>query len=65
MFRPFLLKQRVVIDGNASCCIGGLIDTNESMAELEHVVSERDDDELRVLRPVLDVVGDDGDVAEV
>jgi hypothetical protein len=35
------------------------------MAKLEHVVAERDNDELRVLRPVLDVVRDDGNVSEV
>jgi hypothetical protein len=51
------------------------------MTELEHVVSarvvsnhgnfistsipKRDDDELCVLRPILDVVGDNGDITEV
>ena len=32
---------------------------------LEHVVAERDDDELRVARSLLDVVADDAHVAEV
>ena len=33
--------------------------------ELKHVGSERDDDELCVPGPLLDVVGHDGDVLEV
>ena len=35
------------------------------MTELEHVIAERDDDELRVLRPIFDVVRNNRDISEV
>jgi hypothetical protein len=41
------------------------INTNESVAEFEHVVSKGDNYELSVLRPVLDVVRDYRDISEV
>eukprot|EP00962_Isochrysis_galbana_P023267 scaffold7006_cov108-Isochrysis_galbana.AAC.8 len=48
---------------------GGRVDRDALGAvpvrELEHVVAQRDDDELRVARALLDVVAHDGDVAEV
>ena len=61
--------------------IGSLVDTNEAVAELEHIVSEvpmslsnlsaatdspqGDNDELSVLRSVLDIVRHNGNVTEV
>lgn len=49
----------MVINGNTSRRIGSLVNSDEAMAEFEHIISERDDDELCVLCPILDVVGDD------
>lgn len=64
-----------------ACSIRRLVDTDESMTQLEHVVSvlalaavrcsgrriipQRNDDKLRVLRAVFDVVRDNRYVAEV
>ena len=42
-----------------------LVDANEPVGQLEHVVTKGDDDELGILGPLLDVVGDDADVLEV
>ena len=71
------------LDKRTSSSIRRLVDTDEAMAQLEHVIAtrqslaqaskctfksnvpERDDDELRVLRAVFDVVSDDGNITEV
>lgn len=45
--------------------IGGLVDSHETMGELEHVIPQRNDDELRSLSLGLNVVGDDRDVLEI
>ena len=39
-----------------------LVDADEAVGELKHVVAERDDDKLGVLGALLDVVGYDGDL---
>lgn len=39
-----------------------LVYTNKSGSKLEHIVSKRDDDELRILRSLLDVGGDNRDL---
>ncbi len=38
---------------------------HQAVGEFEHVVAQADDDELRVLRALLDVVRHDGHVLEV
>jgi hypothetical protein len=48
-----------------SSLIRCFVNTDESVTEFEHVVSERDNYELGVLRPVLDIVRDYGDIPEV
>ncbi len=35
------------------------------MTKFEHIVAKGDDDKLGVLRPVFDVVRDDGDISKV
>ncbi len=45
--------------------IRGLVNTNQSVTKLEHIVAKGDDDKLRVLRPVLDIVRNDGDIAKI
>lgn len=42
-----------------------LVHADQPGRQLEHVVSEGDDDELGVLGPLLNVVGDDGDLCVV
>lgn len=39
-----------------------LVNTDETGGQLEHVVSERNNDELGVLGTLLDVVGDNGNL---
>ena len=41
------------------------VDTNKAVCEFEHVVSERNDDELGIPRPLFDVVGNNRHVFEV
>ena len=53
------------IDGHALGGVLGLVDPHQAVCQLEHVVAQADDDELRVLRLLLDVVGHDGHVLEV
>ena len=48
-----------------SSLIRCFVNTNESVTELEHIVSKRDDYKLGVLRPVLDIVRDYGDIPEI
>lgn len=42
-----------------------LIHTNQPACQLEHVVSQRDDDELCILRSLLDVAGYNTHIPEV
>ncbi|GMR33950.1 hypothetical protein PMAYCL1PPCAC_04145, partial [Pristionchus mayeri] len=60
-----LLDHLLRVDDDVARAIVHLKDADESIGQLEHVVAQRDDDELRVLRTILDVVADDGDVSEV
>jgi len=55
----------VVIYCNTSCRIRGLIYAYQAMAQFEHVVSQGYDDELGILRAVLDVVRYNGDISKV
>lgn len=41
--------ERLGVDGHALGDIVGLVDTHEAVCDLEHVVSQADDDELGVL----------------
>jgi len=43
----------------------GLVDAHQAIGQLEHVGPQGYDYELRVLGPLLDIVGHDGDVLEV
>ena len=51
-----------VVDGNALGHLVDLVDTDEAVGKLKHVVAERDDDELGVLGALLDIVCHDGDL---
>jgi len=42
-----------------------LVDSNETISQLKHVVSKTDDDELSILRSFLDVVCYNGDIFEI
>jgi len=57
--------ERARIDSDALGGVVGLVDSHQPVGQLEHVVAQRDDDELRVARALLDVVAHDGHVAEV
>lgn len=56
------IDEVLVLDGDALGHMVDLVDTNKAGCQLEHVVAERDDDELGVLGALLDVVGHDGDL---
>ncbi len=64
---PFLFVVLQIGRRNVSGAraVANLVNAEEAVAQLEHVVAQRDDDELGVAGPLLDVVGDDGDVLEV
>lgn len=53
------------IDCHALGCIVCFVDPNKPVRQLEHVVPQADDDELRVLGSLLDVVCHNGDVLEI
>ena len=53
------------VDSHRLRRVVGLVDAHEPVRELEHVVTERDDHELRILGPFLDVVTHDGDILKV
>ena len=48
-----------------SCRVGCFINSNQSLGKLKHIVSKRNDDELRILRPVFDIVGNDRNISEI
>ena len=47
------------VDSDGLCRVVGLVDAHQSVGQLKHVVTQADDDELRVSRPVLDIVPHD------
>lgn len=49
-----------VLDRDALRLVVHLVHAHEPRRELKHVVAQRDDDELRVLGALLDIVGHDG-----
>lgn len=53
-----------VLDRDALGHVVDLVHADQPGRQLEHVVSEGDDDELGVLGALLDVVGDDGDLCD-
>ena len=61
MYQPDI----AIVDTDGLCAVVGLVDPDQPRRQLEHVVSERDDDELSLLRAVFDVIGDNGDIPEV
>ena len=50
---------------HTSSSIRRLVNPNQSMTELKHVIPQGYDDELRVFSPIFDVVCHNGDVPEV
>ena len=52
-----------VVDRDALGHVVDLVHTHQACSQLEHVVPERDDDELGVLGTLFDVVRHDGDLA--
>ena len=50
---------------HTSSSIRRLVNPNQPMTELKHVIPQGYDDELRVFSPIFDVVCDNGDVPEV
>ena len=59
------LLDELRVDGDALGAVVRLVDADQPVRQLEHVGPQRDDDELGVPGPLLDVVGDDGHVLEV
>lgn len=57
--------KRVVVDRDTLRCVRSLVNANEAVTELEHIVSKRNYDELCVLRTIFNIVSDDGDVPEI
>jgi hypothetical protein len=55
----------VRIDGDALAAVLCLVDADQAIGHLKHVVAQRNNNELRVLGAFLDVVGDDRDVLEI
>ena len=53
------------VDCDTLCAILGLVNADEMVGQLEHVVSEADDDELGVLGAFFDVVSYNGDILKV
>lgn len=53
------------VDGHGLGRIVGLVDAYEAVGQLEHVVAQADDDKLRVLGALLDVVRHNAHVLEV
>jgi len=51
-----LHSKLVRVDGDTLGGIVGLIDAHQTIGQLEHVITEGDDDELGVLGPLLVVV---------
>lgn len=54
------VDEVLVLDGDALGHVVDLVDADQAGRKLEHVVAQRDDDELGVLGTLLDVVGHDG-----
>lgn len=59
------LLDELRVDGDALGAVVRLVDADQPVRQLEHVGPQRDDDELGVPGPLLDVVGHDGHVLEV
>ena len=60
-----VLVKHIIFEILTSSLIRCFVNTNQSVTEFEHVVSKRDNYELGVLRPVLDIVRDYRDIPEV
>jgi hypothetical protein len=60
-----VLVKHFISEILTSSLIRCFVNANQSMAEFEHVVSQRDNYELGVLCPVLDIVRDYRDIPEV
>lgn len=50
------------VDGHTLGSVVRFVNANEPVSQFKHIVSEADDDELRILCPLLYVVGNNGDV---
>ncbi len=53
------------IDRDALRTVIGLVDTNQAVCQFKHIVSERNNDKLSILRAFLDIICDDRNVFEV
>ncbi len=65
-----LFAQFCGVDRDGVSAVVRLVDSNKSVIGVNtftygNVIAERDHDELGILRPLLDVMGDDADVPEV
>jgi len=60
-----LRERKWIFDGYTLRCDRHPVNADKTVTEFKHVVSERNDDELSVLRTVLDIVGIDRNVPEV
>lgn len=52
----------IVVNSNTLRHMVDLVHAHQSSCQLKHVVAQRDDDELRVLSPLLDVICYDRDL---
>ena len=58
-------KNKTGINRDTLGALVRLVDSNQSVRKLKHIVAQADDDELGILGSLLDIVGHDGDVAKV
>lgn len=57
--------QLLWIDGHRIRTVIRLVNTDQTICQLEHVVSERDHDELGILRSLLNIVSNNAHVSEI
>ena len=63
--RQHQFEQKKDAREHTSSSIRRLVNPNQPMTELKHVVPQGYDDELRIFSPIFDVICDNGDVPEV
>ena len=56
------LNVILVIHRDALCHMIDLVDSNQSLSKFEHVISQTNDDELCVFRPLFNVARNDRDL---
>jgi len=57
--------KRSWVDGHRLCCIVCLVDSDQAVCQLKHVVAQGYNDKLSIFGSFLNVVGDNRDILEV